>query len=82
MYFLSSIVSCGDLTVEKDVGGFITDESCTITKFCLGERLRRSKRAFLYVEVMWRESSRSEHIHEFIWKSGGIPRIICAVSTG
>ena len=35
-YLLSSIVSCGDLTAEKDVGGFIKDEPCTIAKFLLG----------------------------------------------
>ena len=31
-YFLSSIVSIGDLTIEKDVGGFIKDDSCTNAK--------------------------------------------------
>ena len=35
-YFLSSIISCGDLTVEKDVGGFSKDEPCTIAKFLFG----------------------------------------------
>ena len=35
-YFLSSIVYCGDLTVEKYVGGFIKDELCTIAKLLLG----------------------------------------------
>ena len=35
-YFLSSIVSGGDLTVEKDVGGLIKDELCTIAKPLLG----------------------------------------------
>ena len=35
-YFHSSIVSCGDFTVEKDVGGFIKNESSTIAKFLRG----------------------------------------------
>ena len=35
-YFLSGIVSCGDPTVEKDVGGLNKDEPCTISKFLLG----------------------------------------------
>ena len=35
-YILSNIVSCGDLAVEKDVGGFIMDEPCTIAKLLLG----------------------------------------------
>ena len=34
-YFLSSIVSCIDLTVEKDVSGFNKDEPCTIAKILL-----------------------------------------------
>ena len=34
-YFLSSIVFIGDLTIEKDVGGFIKDESCIIAKLLL-----------------------------------------------
>ena len=38
--------------------------------------------AFLYVEVMWRESNRSELVQEFHGKSGGISRITCTVSTG
>ena len=37
--------------------------------------------AFLYVEVMWRESGRSEHVPEFHGKSGGTSRITCTVST-
>ena len=35
-YFLSSTVTGGDPTVDKDVGGFNKDESCTIAKFLLG----------------------------------------------
>ena len=35
-FILSSIVSLGDLTIEKDVCGFIKDESCTIAKSLLG----------------------------------------------
>ena len=35
-YFLSNIVSCGDLTVEKYVGGIIKDDPCTIAKFMHG----------------------------------------------
>ena len=37
---------------------------------CLGERLRRSH-AFLYLEVMWKEYSRNEHLQEFHGKSLG-----------
>ena len=44
---------------------------------CLGERLFGSMRteehedhAFLYVAVMWKESSRSELVQEFHGKSG------------
>ena len=35
-YFLYGIVSCGDLTIEKDVGGFTKDNSSTIAKSMLG----------------------------------------------
>ena len=35
-YFLSRIVSCGDLTVAKDDGCLIKDEPCTIAKFLPG----------------------------------------------
>ena len=34
-YFLTSIVSCGDLTVDKAVGGITKDEPCTIPKCML-----------------------------------------------
>ena len=34
--FLSSIVSCGDLTIEKNVGGLNKDELCIIAKYLLG----------------------------------------------
>ena len=36
--------------------------------------------AFLCVEVMWRESSRSELVQEFYEKFGEISRITCTVS--
>ena len=38
--------------------------------------------AFLYVEVMGREYSRSELVPEFSGTSGGISRITCTVGTG
>ena len=38
--------------------------------------------AFLYVEVMWRESSRSELVQKLHSESGGISMITCTVSTG
>ena len=47
-YFLSSIVSCDDLTIEKDVGGFAKDESCTIEDPCLDGKLCRSMRTMLF----------------------------------
>ena len=34
-HFRSSIVSCGDITVEKNVSGFTMDDPCTIVKFLL-----------------------------------------------
>ena len=37
---------------------------------------------FLYVEVMLRESSRSELVQEFHGKSGGISSITCTFNTG
>ena len=39
-YFLSSIVSYGNLTEEKDVGGFTRDEHVLFQSSCMGERLR------------------------------------------
>ena len=35
-YILSSIISFGDRTVEKGVGGINKDEPCIIEKFMLG----------------------------------------------
>ena len=37
---------------------------------------------FLYVEVMWSESNRSELLQKFHRKSGEIYRITCTVSNG
>ena len=48
--------------MEKDVGSFIKDDSCTIAKSLLGREASQEHEdhAFLYAEVMWRESSRNE----------------------
>ena len=66
-YFLSSIVSWGYNTIEKDVGSFIKDESCTIAKSLLEWEASQEHddHAFLYEEVMWRESNRSDLVQEF-----------------
>ena len=37
---------------------------------------------FLLVEVMWRETNRSELVQEYLGKSGRISRITWTVSTG
>ena len=62
-YFLSSIVSCGDITIEKGGGGFIKDDSCTIAKSLLGceASQEHENHVFLYVEVMRREVILVEH---------------------
>ena len=83
-YFLSSIVSWGDLTIEKNVGDLIKDESYIITKSLLGWEASQEHEhpAFLYVEVMWMDTSRSELVQEFYRKSSWISRITCTLSTG
>ena len=83
-HFLSSIVSCADLIIEMDVGSFTKDDSCTIAMSLLGCEASQEKEdnAFLYVEEMWRESSRNEIAREFHEKFGGISRITFTVSTG
>ena len=48
-----------------------------LQSFCLGK-----DHAFLYVEVMWRESSRRAHVLESLGRSGGISSMTCTVSTG
>ena len=82
-YFISSIVSCGDHTVEKDVGGFTKDDTCAIVKFFLGQEASQEDddQAFLLAEVMWRESCRNEIVQEFLGNSGGITRITLTAST-
>ena len=83
-YFLSSVVSWGDLTIEKDVGGLIKDESCIIATSFVGYEASQEHEdhASLQVEVMWRESSRSELVQKLYLKSCGISWITCTVSTG
>ena len=63
--------------MEKDVGDFIKDYSCTIAKSMLGREvsLEHENHAFLYVDVMLREPSRRVLVLEFNEKSGGISRV-------
>ena len=65
--FLTSIIFWDDLPIEKDVGGSIKDEFCYIEKSLLGWHYSQEHdyHAFLYVEIMWRESSRRERVQEF-----------------
>ena len=53
-HFLSNIVSCGSLTMEKDVCSFIKDDSCIIARAMLELEAsnEHEDHDFLYVEVM------------------------------
>ena len=55
------MVSWSDLAINKDIGGFNKDKSCTIAKSLHGKEAshEHEDNAFLYVEMMWRESCRS-----------------------
>ena len=83
-YFLSSIASSGNPTIERNAGGFTKDDSCTIAKsllVCMFSQ-EHEDHAFLYVEVMSKECNRREFVQKFHGKSGLISRITCTDSTG
>ena len=83
-YILSSIVSWGDRTINMNDDGLIKDESCIIVRSLLGWEASQEHKdhAFLYVAVMFRESSRSELVQDIHAKSGGISMITFTFSTG